>query len=127
MAYRVGLSARAEDDAYAAFERIREAAPMHAEKWLIRLFAAIDTLGLNPARCPVIPEADELGSSARHLLYGKGRESIASYSTSGKTSGTSASCASGMAPAMPSPPPTWRNNGADFIAYRLSTDRQGAS
>ncbi len=73
MAYRVSLSARAEDDAYAAFERIREAAPMHAEKWLIRLFAVIDTLGLNPARCPVIPEAEELGFSARHLLYGKGR------------------------------------------------------
>jgi plasmid stabilization system protein ParE len=73
MAYHVSLSARAEDDAYAAFERIREAAPMHAEKWLIRLFAAIDTLGLNPARCVVIPEAEELGFSARHLLYGKGR------------------------------------------------------
>jgi hypothetical protein len=38
MAYRVSLSALAEGDAYAAFERIREAAPMHAEKWLIGLF-----------------------------------------------------------------------------------------
>jgi hypothetical protein len=26
-----------------------------------------------PARCPVIDEATELGFSARHLLYGKGR------------------------------------------------------
>lgn len=34
MVYRVSLSARAEDGAYAAFERIRDAAPMHAEKWL---------------------------------------------------------------------------------------------
>ena len=73
MAYRVSLSARAEDDAYAAFERIREAAPMHAEKWLVRLFMAIDTLSQNPARCPVIPEAKELGFSVRHLLYGEGR------------------------------------------------------
>ena len=73
MAYRVSLSVPAETDAYAAFERIREAAPMHAEQWLVRLFAAIDTLGQNPARCPVILEADELGFSARHLLYGKGR------------------------------------------------------
>jgi len=32
MAYRVSLAAPAETDAYAAFERIREAAPMHAEK-----------------------------------------------------------------------------------------------
>jgi plasmid stabilization system protein ParE len=56
MAYRASLSARAEDDAYAAFEHIREASPMHAEKWLIGLFAAIDTLDKAPARCPVIPE-----------------------------------------------------------------------
>lgn len=73
MAYRVSLSARAEDDAYAAFERIREAAPMHAEKWLMRLFAAIDTLDEAPARCPVISEAEELGFPARQLLYGRGR------------------------------------------------------
>jgi hypothetical protein len=46
---------------------------MHAEKWLVRLFMAIDTLSQNPARCSVIPEAEELGFSARHLLYGKGR------------------------------------------------------
>jgi plasmid stabilization system protein ParE len=73
MAYRVSLSALAEADAYAAFERIREAAPMHAEKWLVRLFAAILTLDEIPARSPLVPEADELGFPARQLLYGKGR------------------------------------------------------
>jgi len=73
MAYRVSLSTPAENDAYAAFERIREAAPLHAEKWLVRLFMAIDSLQESPARCPVIPEAAELGFPARHLLYGKGR------------------------------------------------------
>lgn len=73
MASRVSLSAPAEADAYAAFERIREAAPMHAEKWLVRLFAAIDSLNESPARCPVIPEAAELGFPAHHLLYGKRR------------------------------------------------------
>jgi plasmid stabilization system protein ParE len=73
MAYRVSLSTPAENDAYAAFERIREAAPMHAEKWLVRLFMAIDSLSQAPARCPVIPEAEELGFPTRHLLYGRGR------------------------------------------------------
>jgi plasmid stabilization system protein ParE len=73
MAYRVSLSAPAETDAYAAFERIREAAPMHAEKWLTRLFEAIFSLDELPARCPVIAEAIELGYPARHLLYGKGK------------------------------------------------------
>jgi len=73
MAYRVSLSGPAETDAYAAFERIRQAAPLHAEKWLNRLFAAILSLDQNPARCPVISEAPDLGFTARHLLYGKGR------------------------------------------------------
>ena len=73
MAYRVSLSAPAETDASAAFERIREAAPLHAEKWLTRLFEAIFSLDELPARCPVIAEAKELGYPARHLLYGKGK------------------------------------------------------
>ena len=73
MVYRVSLSVPAESDAYAGFERIRAAAPMHAEKWLIRLFSAIESLEQIPTRCPVIPEATELGFSARHLIFGKGR------------------------------------------------------
>jgi hypothetical protein len=70
MAYRVSLADPAEMDAYAAFERIREAAPMHAEKWLTDLFEAIFSLDKIPTRCPVIPEAKELGYPVRHLLYG---------------------------------------------------------
>jgi plasmid stabilization system protein ParE len=73
MAYRVSLTAPAETEAYAAFERIREAAPMHAQKWLTGLFKAIFSLENMPARCPVIAEAKELGFPARHLLYGKGK------------------------------------------------------
>ena len=73
MAYRVSLSGSAETDAYAAFERIREAAPRRAEKWLTRLFDTIFSLDKNPVRCPVIREAPEVGFPARHLLYGKGR------------------------------------------------------
>ena len=73
MAYRVSLSAPAQADAEAAFERIRELAPMHAERWLTRLFKAIFSLDEHPARCPVIPEAKELGYPARQLLYGKGK------------------------------------------------------
>jgi hypothetical protein len=61
MAYRVSLAIPAEADAYAAFERIREAAPMHAGKWLTGLFSAIFSLDEMPVRCPVIPEAEELG------------------------------------------------------------------
>ncbi len=73
MAYRVSLAAPAEADAYAAFERIRAAAPSHAEKWLIRLFEAIFSLDKLRTRCPVIPEAKELGGPFRQLLFGKGK------------------------------------------------------
>jgi plasmid stabilization system protein ParE len=73
MAWRVSLAAPAEKDAYAAFERIREVAPMRAEKWLTGLFKSILSLDKRPARCPVILEAKELGFPVRHLLYGKGR------------------------------------------------------
>ena len=70
MAYKVKLTAPAEADAYAAFERIREVAPCSADKWLRGLFAALRTLDEMPARYSLIPEADELGHPARQLLYG---------------------------------------------------------
>ena len=44
MAYRVSLTAPAEADAYAAFERIREVAPASAAPWLRDLCAAMATL-----------------------------------------------------------------------------------
>ena len=71
MTYAVKLTAPAESDAYQAFERIREVAPMSADTWLRKLFAAIATLAEMPDRCPMIPEAGELGHPARHLLFGK--------------------------------------------------------
>ena len=71
MAYTVSLSGSAEADAYAAFERIREVAPASAARWLTGLFATMRTLADMPARCPIIPEADELGRPLRHLLYGR--------------------------------------------------------
>ncbi|MGI9145965.1 MAG: type II toxin-antitoxin system RelE/ParE family toxin [Chloroflexota bacterium] len=66
MSYRVELTALAKADANTAFERIRQVAPYGGERWLRGLFTAILTLADMPARCPVIPEADELGFPARH-------------------------------------------------------------
>src|SRR4030095_1906470 len=71
MAYTVSLSGSAEADAYAAFEHIREVAPASAARWLTGLFAAIWTLADMPARCPIIPAADELAQRLRHWLYGR--------------------------------------------------------
>jgi plasmid stabilization system protein ParE len=71
MAYKVSLTSRAEADARAAFERIRDVSPRRADRWLGGLFEAILTLTEMPSRCPVIPEANEVRHAARHLLYGR--------------------------------------------------------
>ncbi|MCX6020594.1 MAG: type II toxin-antitoxin system RelE/ParE family toxin [Chloroflexi bacterium] len=71
MAYRIRFARPAIAGANAAFEHIREVAPLTAERWLHGLFAAIQTLEQMPSRCPVIPEAEELGHLARHLIYGQ--------------------------------------------------------
>jgi len=71
MAYTVSLSGSAEADAYAAFEYIREVAPASAARWLTGLFAAMRTLADMPARCPVIPEAEEVGRPLRHWFCRK--------------------------------------------------------
>src|SRR5713226_9457656 len=108
MAYTVSFTATAEADAYAAFERIREVAPASAARWLTGLFAAIRTLADMPARCPVIPEADELGAPLRHLLYGRRTSVYRTSSTCRKTprkARASACCGYyGTACVTPSPP-----------------------
>jgi plasmid stabilization system protein ParE len=71
MAYKVRLTRLAEEDAYAAYEYIRENAPSNAGKWLTSLFDSIMSLADMPDRCPIINEAQELDHQARHLLYGK--------------------------------------------------------
>jgi hypothetical protein len=108
MAYRVSLSALAETDAYAAFERIREAAPLHAEKWLTGLFEAIFSLNEMPARCPIILEAKELGYPARQLLFGKGKAFTGSSLTSARTTSMCVYCVCGILHSMPLQPPMWR-------------------
>ena len=65
MVWRVSLSGLAETDASAAFERIREAAPRHAEKWLTRLFAAILSLDDADAKGAVHTLATDLGFDAQ--------------------------------------------------------------
>src|SRR5436305_1066026 len=70
MDYQVRLTAPAEADAYAAFERIRADAPTHAARWLNGFFNAVRSLAR--ARCPLIAEAEDLHREIRQLLYGKG-------------------------------------------------------
>src|ERR1022692_323865 len=82
----------------------------------------------NPARCPVILEAEELGFSARHLLYGKGR---GLYRIIRHPGGGAARSRPSHLACFPRCHHRRRRGGVtmpDFIAYyRVSTDRQGAS
>jgi plasmid stabilization system protein ParE len=73
MAYTVSLTAVAEADAHAAFARIRAVAPRRAAPWLTGLFTVVMTLADMPTRCPLIPEAEDIGAPLRQLLYGKRR------------------------------------------------------
>jgi hypothetical protein len=45
--------------------------PAGANRWLHGLFTAVLSLADMPFRCPLIPEAEELGHPAHHLIYGK--------------------------------------------------------
>ncbi len=71
MIYRVDITAPAERDIYAEFDRIREQAPTYAEKWFNGIVLSILSLSTLPNRCPMIAEATELGPEMRQLLYGK--------------------------------------------------------
>jgi hypothetical protein len=71
MAYRVSLTAPAEADAYAAFERIRGRGSPPCREVAHPFIRSLSGLGTLPIRGRVIPEAKELAFPARHLLFGK--------------------------------------------------------
>lgn len=71
MAYQIKVTTPAENDIYAAFERIRKLAPSSAERWLRGVFKAIFSLREMPERCALAQESETLGLSIRHLIYGK--------------------------------------------------------
>ena len=71
MTYQIEITAPAENDVYAAFERIKKVAPSLAERWLRGIFKSIFSLKEMPERCPLAPESEVLGLEIRHLLHGK--------------------------------------------------------
>ena len=86
MAYRVSLAAPAEADAYAAFERIREAAPMHAEKWLSGLFRPFSAWTRFPPAALSFPRQKSLAIAPATYCTANGRVSTESSFISGRTS-----------------------------------------
>src|SRR3990172_4538602 len=71
--FRVDLTRAAQRDVESSYDFIGRDNPAAADQWLEELERQISTLERSPARCPVIPEATELGREYRHLLYGSYR------------------------------------------------------
>ena len=71
--FRVDLTRAAQRDIESTYDFISRDNPTAADGWLAELERQISTLERSPARCPVIPEAAELGREYRHLLYGSYR------------------------------------------------------
>lgn len=72
MAYKVLISDEAlgDLDAIAGFVKER-GSPDAAGKWLRGIFEAIGSLSVMPSRCPLAPEAADVGAPVRLLLHGR--------------------------------------------------------
>lgn len=68
--YGVRITRTAERDIEAIYDFIARDNPTAARKWVGEVERQISTLEQSPARCPIIPEAADLGREYRHLLYG---------------------------------------------------------
>lgn len=71
--YRVEITATAERDALGIYEYIARDSPSHAVEWFREIVKQEKTLSSFPRRCPVIPEASDLGIEYRHLIWGNYR------------------------------------------------------
>jgi toxin ParE1/3/4 len=73
--YHVEITKIAGYDIQEIFEFIAKDSKSAATAWIEEMERQIDSLERFPLRCPVIPEAQELGSGDkyRHLLYGNYR------------------------------------------------------
>jgi len=68
--YQVDITRIAESDIKEIHSTIARDNPLAAAKWFEEVERQIHSLENFPLRCPVIPEAQELGNQYRHLIYG---------------------------------------------------------
>ena len=71
--YRVEITAIAESDILEIFKYIFSDSKTEAIKWVEEIERQIESLEKFPLRCSIIPEAQELGKTYRHMLYGNYR------------------------------------------------------
>ena len=80
--YKVRIARSAEKDIESIYNYIAVDNPDAAVAFVIELEHQISTLETFPYRCPIIPEATDLGVDYRHLLY---RDYRTIFRVSGKT------------------------------------------
>ena len=71
--YRVEITRSAERDAVSAYEYIERKSPKRAAKWFAEIERQMRALSQLPTRCPIIPEAEEIGAEYRQLIWGNYR------------------------------------------------------
>jgi plasmid stabilization system protein ParE len=72
MKYRIELAATAKADIREAARWLRDqASDSVADKWLVGLNKAINTLQTRPQRCPVAAENEKFPEEIRELLHGR--------------------------------------------------------
>ncbi len=72
MRYSVRLTAKADADVDSILHRFSEqGSTVAGERWLRQLLSVLDTLELNPDRCPMAAESADLAVPIRELLLGK--------------------------------------------------------
>jgi plasmid stabilization system protein ParE len=68
--FRVEITETAEEDIAGIWNYIARDSFDAATNFILRFEKQIDSLETFPARCPMIPENDILGTKYRHFIYG---------------------------------------------------------
>ena len=67
--YRVEITRAAEGDVVGIYDYIADRSPERAVKWFAEIERQAQTLSQYPKRCPVIPEAGDIGLDYGHLMW----------------------------------------------------------
>lgn len=71
--HRVEITATAQADVQRIREYIAQDSEPAAQEFVEALLRQVDSLERFPLRCPVIPEAGDVGFAYRHLIHGNYR------------------------------------------------------
>jgi plasmid stabilization system protein ParE len=86
MTYQVEILPQALGDIELAYRWMADQLSAQvAENWYDELMVAVQSLERFPSRCPIAPEAEELGQSLRQLLVGKAKRYRVMFVVEGET------------------------------------------